>query len=227
MCWTVKKVGYTAYRIIIESSSSSTPALGLLANTGDIETTRAALATSKADSFALPFSSLCSGIEEVTCWQLLSAMSSPRAIIQIVITGSRILGKAFLEAGRQAAKNARSPAQGAVGSDVAGVGNANSGSITDQLTRQHRMTLDEAHLVLNHYEHLFKANAPPLQPQKPATPSPRTKSAAPHHSHYLQSKVVRARERIEAENKVAVETEQKSSDSSSHPPPPPSTPGSS
>jgi mitochondrial import inner membrane translocase subunit TIM16 len=32
---------------------------------------------------------------------------------------------------------------------VAGVGNATSGSLTDQLTRQHRMTLDEAHLILN------------------------------------------------------------------------------
>lgn len=32
---------------------------------------------------------------------------------------------------------------------MAGVGNASSGSMTDQLTRQHRMTLDEAHLILN------------------------------------------------------------------------------
>lgn len=37
----------------------------------------------------------------------------------------------------------------AIGSDVAGVSNARSGSLTDQLTRQHRMTLDEAHLILN------------------------------------------------------------------------------
>jgi len=39
--------------------------------------------------------------------------------------------------------------QGAIGSDVAGVGNATTGSMTDKLTREHRMTLDEAHLVLN------------------------------------------------------------------------------
>ncbi len=39
--------------------------------------------------------------------------------------------------------------QGAIGSDVAGVGNATTGSITDKLTREHRMTLDEAHLILN------------------------------------------------------------------------------
>lgn len=37
----------------------------------------------------------------------------------------------------------------ALGSDVAGVGNATSGSITDKLTRDHRMTLDEARLILN------------------------------------------------------------------------------
>jgi len=36
-----------------------------------------------------------------------------------------------------------------MGNDAAGVGHANSGSPTDQLTRQHRMTLDEAQLILN------------------------------------------------------------------------------
>jgi import inner membrane translocase subunit TIM16 len=39
--------------------------------------------------------------------------------------------------------------QGAIGSDVAGVGNATTGSMTDKLTREHRMTLDEAHLILD------------------------------------------------------------------------------
>ena len=34
-------------------------------------------------------------------------------------------------------------------SDAAGIGRATSGSITDTLTRDHRMTLDEAHLILN------------------------------------------------------------------------------
>jgi hypothetical protein len=37
----------------------------------------------------------------------------------------------------------------AVGGDVEGVGNATSRSITDTLTRSHRMTVDEAHLILN------------------------------------------------------------------------------
>jgi import inner membrane translocase subunit TIM16 len=36
-----------------------------------------------------------------------------------------------------------------MGNDIAGVGNATSGSIADTLTRSHRMTLDEAHSILN------------------------------------------------------------------------------
>ncbi|KDR75930.1 hypothetical protein GALMADRAFT_68995 [Galerina marginata CBS 339.88] len=137
--------------------------------------------------------------------------SSPKAIIQIFITGSRILGKAFWEAGRQAAKNAKHSPQAAMGNEAAGVGHATSGSATDHLTRQHRMTLDEAQLILNvkrgdaieqvlkNYEHLFKANSPPPTPEK-IVPG---KKPTPLHSHYLQSKVFRARERIESEFKIA------------------------
>ncbi|KAJ7132831.1 Pam16-domain-containing protein [Mycena crocata] len=132
-------------------------------------------------------------------------MSSPKLIVQIVLTSTRILGKAFFEAGRQAVKNAKHSPQGALGNDVSGVGNANTASRTDQLTRQHRMTLDEAHLILNvkdgeeidkvlqSYEHLFKANSAPPKPPPGKQPS------IISHSHYIQSKVVRARERIEAE----------------------------
>lgn len=39
--------------------------------------------------------------------------------------------------------------QGAAGGDAAGVGNATTGSATDKLTREHRMTVDEARLILN------------------------------------------------------------------------------
>ncbi|KAJ3514628.1 hypothetical protein NLJ89_g2272 [Agrocybe chaxingu] len=166
-------------------------------------------------------------------------MASPRAIVQIFIAGSRILGKAFLEAGKQAVKNAKSAPQAAIGHDAAGVGHANSGSVTDQLTRQHRMTLDEAQLILNvkksdlmkqitkNHQHLFKANSPPPKPEKPLT----AKQMPPFHSHYLQSKVVRALERIEAEMKAtqpeAVEVEPKSHapEASTPPPDPPSGKG--
>ncbi|KAH9978701.1 hypothetical protein BGW80DRAFT_1280502, partial [Lactifluus volemus] len=143
-------------------------------------------------------------------------MSAPKIIIQILITGTQIFGKALLEAARQAAKNAKHRPQGVIGSDVAGVGNATTGSVTDKLTREHRMTLDEAHLILNtkredgmerilqNYEHLFKANAPPEIP--PPMPAPGARGQpGPRHSHYVQSKVVRARERIEAEMNISAE----------------------
>ena len=65
------------------------------------------------------------------------------------------------------------------------------------------------------YEHLYKANSPPAAPPKS---TPGTRGAAPSsYSHYIQSKVVRARERIEAELKVAEEPPTT--------PPPPSEPG--
>jgi len=113
-----------------------------------------------------------------------------------------------------------------MGNDAAGVGHANSGSPTDQLTRRHRMTLDEAQLILNvkkgdeiekilkvrpdlsmvssfvldvvlwqNYEYLFKTNSPPPPPEKLIS----GKQSLHFHSHYLQSKVFCARERLEAE----------------------------
>nr|GAT57617.1 mitochondrial import inner membrane translocase subunit tim16 [Mycena chlorophos] len=131
-------------------------------------------------------------------------MSLPMRVIQICIATTRIVGKAFAEAGKQAAKNAKYSPQ-ALSSDVGGISNATSASRTDQLTRQHRMTLDEAQLILNvkngdtpdkilqQYEHLFKANSP----------QPAAKRQA--HSHYIQSKVVRARERLDAELDIVLE----------------------
>ncbi|KAG6813641.1 hypothetical protein H0H92_008878 [Tricholoma furcatifolium] len=160
-------------------------------------------------------------------------MSSPKAIVQILITGSRILGKAFYEAGRQAVKNAKQSPQGALGGDAAGVGTATSGSATDQLTRTHRMTLDEAQLILNvkredsmeqilkNYEHLFKANSPAPAPEKPV----RGKALPPSNSHYLQSKVFRARERIEAELKQGESPATPDVTTQTPPPPPPEAPG--
>jgi len=72
------------------------------------------------------------------------------------------------------------------------------------------MTMDEAQLILNvkrsdgleqtlkNYEHLFKANSPPVLDKSSSSRS----TSAPAYSHYLQSKVVRAKERIEAEMKI-------------------------
>ncbi|KAG8926108.1 hypothetical protein FRC02_009200 [Tulasnella sp. 418] len=147
-------------------------------------------------------------------------MSSPRAIVQIAILGAQILGRAFMAAGKQAVKNAQYRPGAAAGEEVAGLRNAASGSPTDILTREHRMTFDEAHLILNakrgdpidaiikNYEALFKANSPPAPPA-PETVRPGRAPPARFHSHYLQSKVVRARERIEAEMELLREAETK------------------
>jgi len=82
------------------------------------------------------------------------------------------------------------------------------------------MTLDEAQLILNlkreegieevlkNYEHLFKANSSPPSPPQPTS----SRTTSPTYSHYLQSKVVRARERIEAEMKLSEPLQPKSSD---------------
>jgi import inner membrane translocase subunit TIM16 len=63
-------------------------------------------------------------------------------------------------------------------------------------------------LTPQNYEHLFKMNSP-ASPSSSETPTPRPTAGKqptiPSHSHYLQSKVVRARERIEAELKIAQE----------------------
>ncbi|KAI5478315.1 hypothetical protein MNV49_005270 [Pseudohyphozyma bogoriensis] len=121
-------------------------------------------------------------------------MAAPRLIAQVVIIGSQIVGKAFVSAWRQAARNARAtPVEG---------GSAGAARGGDALSRNHRMTLDEAQQILNvknvvkeeselqqmlkNFDHLFAANAP-------------LKEGKPHSSHYLQSKIVRAKERIEAE----------------------------
>ena len=67
------------------------------------------------------------------------------------------------------------------------------------------------------YEHLFKANSPPPPPENPAPAKGR--KVQPVHSHYLQSKVVRAKERLEAELKAELAEKEA-------PPPPPPEPSS-
>ncbi|KAG8711814.1 hypothetical protein FRC11_001770 [Ceratobasidium sp. 423] len=79
------------------------------------------------------------------------------------------------------------------------------------------MTVDEAQLILNvkreasleeivkRYETLFKQNSPPPPPEPESAAAKSKKTQVPSWSHYLQSKVVRARERLEAEAQVEAE----------------------
>ncbi|RIB16098.1 Pam16-domain-containing protein, partial [Gigaspora rosea] len=105
-----------------------------------------------------------------------------RVIAQLILVGTQIVGKAFIDAFKQASANA----------------GKNGGSAfrgADALTRQTGMTVEEACQILNikknnldldqvtkNYEHLFKVN-----------------DTSAGGSFYLQSKVVRAKERIELE----------------------------
>ncbi|KAL1405926.1 mitochondrial import inner membrane translocase subunit TIM16 [Vanrija albida] len=146
-------------------------------------------------------------------------MSAPRAMAELVVSSIRIFGKAMAAAGKQAARNARHKPEGAPDSRPVG-----GGSGKNKITNDLQMTIDEAHLILNvkkeapmedvlkQYEAIFKANGPPAPPPEPAPGSPQAAALAaqkarggpkakkgPTHSHYLQSKVYRALERIKAE----------------------------
>ncbi|KAJ3020990.1 mitochondrial import inner membrane translocase subunit TIM16 [Thoreauomyces humboldtii] len=115
-----------------------------------------------------------------------------RLITQIAIVGSQILGRAFVDAYKQAAKNA---AQNAA---TQGTGRA----ALDATTRKTGISVEEATQILNvdkdasvedilkSYEHLFKQNDP--------------KSGG---SFYLQSKVFRAKERLDMELKRRVDAD--------------------
>lgn len=156
-------------------------------------------------------------------------MSLPKILAQVFFVGSQIVGKAFMEAGRQAVRNIRAtPEAAAAGGAATGPG-SKAGGVSGELTRAHRMTTDEAMLILNFkqenaaklpspeelekmvqvsyapdflallvltpastqtYERLFKINAPP---------APKGRQGGGQGSFYIQSKIVRARERLEAE----------------------------
>ncbi|KAI1118201.1 Pam16-domain-containing protein [Nemania sp. NC0429] len=121
-----------------------------------------------------------------------------RIITQIVVTGSRVLGRALTEAYKQAqASSNYARAQAKINPN--GTSSSRGGVLGSS-----GMTLDEACKVLNvkppsgaqtnveevmeRFKKLFDAN----DPQKGG-------------SFYLQSKVLRARERIEAEIRPAME----------------------
>ncbi|KAI0004371.1 protein transporter [Xylariaceae sp. FL0662B] len=118
-----------------------------------------------------------------------------RIITQIVVTGSRVLGRAFAEAYKQAqASSHYARAQAKINPNGEGV----------RASLSSGMTMDEACKILNvkppqggkanmeevtaRFKKLFDNN----DPQKGG-------------SFYLQSKIVRARERIEAEVRPAME----------------------
>lgn len=130
------------------------------------------------------------------------SLQAHRIVTQIVLTGGRVFGRAFAEAYKQASAASKYAAQAQNGNGTAANNFASSG-----------LTLDEACKILNvkppmsgeanmehtmeRFKKLFDAN----DPKKGG-------------SFYLQSKILRARERIEmevrdAERKAAMEKEVK------------------
>ncbi|KAI8819237.1 Pam16-domain-containing protein [Fimicolochytrium jonesii] len=129
-------------------------------------------------------------------------VNAAKLITQIVLTGTQIFGRAFVEAWKQAAKN------GAQNAAAAGTGRAGQ----DAATRKTGISVEEAAQILNvdrqasaeemlkSYEHLFKQNDP--------------KSGG---SFYLQSKVFRAKERLELDLKRRAEADGGGGDKSASP----------
>ncbi|SAL97533.1 hypothetical protein [Absidia glauca] len=113
---------------------------------------------------------------------------SARIIAQVVVSVGTVVGRAFFAAYKQAAANA------AAGGGVAAAARGGKEGVMDALTRKTGMSLEEACQILNvqkeadlaqltkNYEHLFNAN-----------------ETSKGGSFYLQSKVVRAKERFEME----------------------------
>ena len=126
--------------------------------------------------------------------RLIAASQAHRIITQVVITGTRVLGRAFAEAYKQASASQQYAKQSG---KINGSGAANNFASSG-------LTLDEACKILNvkppqggktdmesvmqRFKTLFDKNDP-------------TKGG----SFYLQSKILRARERIELEVREAAE----------------------
>ncbi|KAI9366822.1 Pam16-domain-containing protein [Zopfochytrium polystomum] len=104
-----------------------------------------------------------------------------RIVTQVIVTGAQIFGRAFVEAYRKVAADAA--AQAASRRTAAGAADHQTGITTDEallILNVERTTPVEE--IAKKYDHLFKANDP-----------------ANGGSFYLQSKVFRAKERLELE----------------------------
>ncbi|KAK9900391.1 hypothetical protein P389DRAFT_165638 [Cystobasidium minutum MCA 4210] len=122
-------------------------------------------------------------------------MSLPRIAAQIVLVGGQIVGRAFVEAWKQAGRNMRA-GESAIGGGSSSVGVG----ATDSVSRTYKMTFDEACNILNVKKDLLaKPQADESALQELLKNYEKMMKMNEKTSHYLQSKIVRARERIEAE----------------------------
>ncbi|ORY85537.1 mitochondrial import inner membrane translocase subunit tim16, partial [Protomyces lactucae-debilis] len=111
-----------------------------------------------------------------------------RIIAQVVIVGTQVFGRAFVQAWKQAAANSARVSQESSGS-----------AVKDAITKQTGITIEESCQILNikkpelkledvlaRHKAMFEANDP-----------------AKGGSFYIQSKVLRAKERLEMELSTA------------------------
>lgn len=140
--------------------------------------------TFPAKGFALVFDALTN---------LLLVLQAHRIITQAIITGGRVFGRAFGEAYRHAQQSsAYQRAQAKAGGSAGGVGGA--GSMTTQEAcqilnvKEPSPTAESLEEVHSRFKRLFDAN----DPEKGG-------------SFYLQSKILRARERLEADLRPKME----------------------
>ncbi|XP_048408324.1 mitochondrial import inner membrane translocase subunit tim16 [Stegostoma tigrinum] len=107
-------------------------------------------------------------------------------LVQIIIVGAQVVGRAFARAVRQemAASKAAAEARGQAGQQSAAATNITGMSLQEARQILNVTTLNTKEIQQN-YEHLFKVN---------------DKSVG--GSFYLQSKVVRAKERLDEELKI-------------------------
>ncbi|KAH7630134.1 mitochondrial import inner membrane translocase subunit tim16, partial [Sordaria sp. MPI-SDFR-AT-0083] len=121
-----------------------------------------------------------------------------RLITQVVVVGSRVLGRAFAEAYKQAAASSQyQRAQQKNGNAAAGRASLTSG-----------MTLDEACKILDVSKPADGASADMEQVMERFKRLFDVNDPEKGGSFYLQSKIVRARERLEAEIRPKMEQKQ-------------------
>lgn len=122
-----------------------------------------------------------------------SGVQAHRIITQIVFTGSRVVGRAFLEAYRQASARSQYAQQATKAGGSSANNFASSGLTLDEACKILNVkppTSGKANMedVMERFKKLFDNNEP-----------------SKGGSFYLQSKVLRARERIELEVRQAAE----------------------
>ncbi|XP_018093129.1 mitochondrial import inner membrane translocase subunit tim16-B isoform X1 [Xenopus laevis] len=118
------------------------------------------------------------------------ALTPAKYLAQIVLMGVQVVGRAFTRALRQefAASKTAAEARGRAGTESAAVSSLSGISFQEaqQILNVSKLTPEE---IQKNYEHLFKVN-----------------DKAVGGSFYLQSKVVRAKERLDQEMEIQSKT---------------------